>query len=448
MQSISKTRYVYAISTIAAIGGILFGYDTAVISGTTEALQSYFDLDDTTLGWIVSSALIGCIFGVTVAGWIIDTFGRKKGMSFAGFLFTISAISCAFPISMEFLIVARLVGGIGVGVASMATPIYIAEIAPPSIRGTLVSINQVAIIFGMVLAYSANRFIIGQGDEVWMTNWGWRWMFATETVPAIIYLLLIYFIVESPRWLAKNQQFVNAKLVLQKIARPELVEQTYSAILKNLKEEEGQLGELFLPKTRRITIMAMILALFQAITGINVVMYYAPRIFLTAGIGIGDAYGHSIIIGLVMFVFTLVSLFLVDRIGRRPLLLIASCGMGVSLVLLGMAFPNAEDGATLLLFYTLSYVSFFSVGMGGIFWVVVSEIFPNRLRGRAMTISVIFLWGGNFLVAQFFPVMLSVLKEKVFFVFAFSCAVCFLFIYLTVSETKGQSLEDIENKLF
>lgn len=444
----SKTSYVYVISSIAAIGGILFGYDTAVISGTTEALQSYFKLDDTTLGWIVSCALIGCILGVASAGWIIDTFGRKKGMFFSGFLFAISAIGCAFPINIEFLIMARLVGGIGVGVASMATPIYIAEIAPPSIRGKLVSINQVAIIVGMVLAYSANRFIIDLGDEVWMTNIGWRWMFATETVPAIIYLLLIFFIVESPRWLAKSQQLENAKSVLQRVTQPELVESTYSAILSNLKDEEGRIRELFRPKSRRITTMAIILALFQAITGINVIMYYAPRIFLTAGITTGDAYGHSIIIGLVMLVFTLLSLFMVDRVGRRPLLLIASFGMGISLVLLGLAFPNAVDGGGLLLFYTLSYVSFFSVGMGGIYWVVVSEIFPNRVRGRAMTISVIFLWGGNFLVAQFFPVMLSVLKEQVFFVFALSCAVCFLFIYLSVPETKGQSLEDIENKLF
>ncbi|MCK0136806.1 sugar porter family MFS transporter [Arenibacter sp. S6351L] len=444
----SKTNYVYIITSIAAIGGILFGYDTAVISGTTEALQSHFKLDDKTLGWIVSCALIGCILGVAGAGWIIDTFGRKKGMFFSGFLFTISAIGCAFPINLEFLITARLIGGIGVGVASMATPIYIAEIAPPNIRGKLVSINQVAIIVGMILAYSANHYIIVLGDEVWMNNLGWRWMFATETVPAVLYLVLLYFIVESPRWLAKNQKLENAKLVLQKITDSELVESTYSAILKNLKEEEGKIGELFRSKKRRITIMAIILALFQAITGINVIMYYAPRIFLTAGIEVGDAYGHSIVIGFVMLVFTLVSLFLVDRIGRRPLLLIASFGMGISLVLLGLAFPYAEEGGALLLFYTLSYVSFFSLGMGGIYWVVVSEIFPNRVRGRAMTISVIFLWGGNFLVAQFFPLMLSVLMEQVFFVFAVSCIICFLFIYFTVPESKGQSLEEIENKLF
>lgn len=251
--------------------------------------------------------------------------------------------SSAFPINIEFLIMARLVGGIGVGVASMATPIYIAEIAPPGIRGKLVSINQVAIIIGMVMAYTANRYIIDLGNEDWMNNLGWRWMFATEMVPAVLYLLLLYFIVESPRWLAKSQKLERAQLVLQKITRPGSVEATYSAILNNLKEEEGSVGELFRPKRRRITIMAMILALFQAITGINVIMYYAPRIFLTAGIATGDAYGHSIIIGLVMLVFTLVSLFLVDRIGRRLLLLVASFGMGISLILLGLALSNCNS---------------------------------------------------------------------------------------------------------
>lgn len=436
------------MTIIAAIGGMLFGYDTAVISGTTEALQSFFNLSDNTLGFIVSSALIGCIIGVVIAGWLTDTYGRKKGMYYSGLLFSISAIGCAFSANIELLILFRLVGGIGVGIASMVTPMYIAEIAPPLIRGRLVSINQVAIVFGMVLAYSVNRFIVVLGNESWIISMGWRWMFGMEVVPAILYLLLISFIVESPRWLAKNKQYTDAKLVIQKITHPDLVESTYSGILNNLKQEEGKMAELFLLKTRRTTIMAMILALFQAITGINVIMYYAPRIFLSAGIGVSESYAHSIIIGSVMVVFTMVSLFLVDRFGRKPLMMIASIGMGLSLLLLGLSFPNAEKEGVLLLFYTLSFVSFFSVGMGGIFWVVVSEIFPNRIRGRAMTISVIFLWGGNFLVAQFFPVLLSALKEQVFFVFAAICVICLIFIYKYVPETKGRSLEEIEKELF
>lgn len=444
----SKNAYVYRISIIAAIGGLLFGYDTAVISGTTEALQSKFQMDDIALGWVVSSALVGCIFGVLIAGWFTDTYGRKMALLLSGLLFAVSAIGSAFPINVDFLIIARLVGGIGVGIASMVTPMYIAEIAPPDKRGALVSLNQVAIVLGMVMAYAANRFIVGLGDEAWMISTGWRWMFGVEVLPAIIFLALTPFIVESPRWFAKKKRFNDAKAVIKKITQPELVEPTYQEVLKSLQEDDGKIGELFQPKVRKTTIMTMILALFQAITGINIVMYYAPRIFLSAGIGTGDAYGHSIIIGSVMVLFTIFSLFLVDRLGRRPLMMTASIGMGLSLLLMGIAFPEANKSGVLLLICTLSFVSFFSIGMGGIYWVVVSEIFPNRLRGRAMALSVIFLWGGNFIVAQFFPFMLSALQEQVFFVFAIVCFICFIFIKRYVPETKGRSLEDIEREFF
>lgn len=444
----SKNAYVYRISIIAAIGGLLFGYDTAVISGTTEAIQSKFALNDIALGWVVSSALIGCIAGVLIAGWFTDSFGRKKALLLSGLLFAVSAIGSAFPVNADFLIIARLVGGIGVGIASMVTPMYIAEIAPPDKRGALVSLNQVAIVFGMVLAYAANRFIVGLGDEVWMITIGWRWMFGVEVLPAIIFLALTPFIVESPRWFVKKKLFADAKSVIQKITRPELVTSTYNEVIESLQEEEGKIGELFQPKARKTTIMTMILALFQAITGINIVMYYAPRIFLSAGIGTGDAYGHSIIIGSVMVLFTIFSLFLVDRIGRRPLMQTAAAGMGLSLLLMGLVFPQASEQGLLLLICTLSFVSFFSIGMGGIYWVVVSEIFPNRLRGRAMALSVIFLWGGNFIVAQFFPAMLSALQEQVFMVFAVVCFICFIFIRKYVPETKGRSLEAIEQEFF
>ncbi|MGV8878549.1 MAG: sugar porter family MFS transporter [Sphingobacteriaceae bacterium] len=444
----SKNAYVYRISIVAAIGGLLFGYDTAVISGTTEAIQLKFNLNDIALGWVVSSALIGCIAGVLIAGWFTDYFGRKKALLLSGLLFAVSAIGSAFPINVDFLIIARLVGGIGVGIASMVTPMYIAEIAPPDKRGALVSLNQVAIVFGMVLAYAANRFIVGLGDEAWMITIGWRWMFGVEVFPAIIFLALTPFIVESPRWFVKKKMFADAKSVIQKITRPELVTSTYNEVIESLQEEEGKIGELFQPKARKTTMMTMVLALFQAITGINIVMYYAPRIFLSAGIGTGDAYGHSIIIGSVMVLFTISSLFLVDRIGRRPLMQTAAAGMGLSLLLMGLVFPQASEQGLLLLICTLSFVSFFSIGMGGIYWVVVSEIFPNRLRGRAMALSVIFLWGGNFIVAQFFPAMLSALQEQVFMVFAVVCFICFIFIRKYVPETKGRSLEAIEHEFF
>lgn len=444
----SPLLYVIFISGIAAFGGLLFGYDTAVISGATEAIQSRFALGDLALGWVVSSALAGCVVGTLCVGWIADRFGRKPGLILSGILFAIGAVGSAISPNADWLTLARFIGGVGVGVASMVTPMYIAEVAPARIRGGLVSMNQIAIVSGMVLSYLMNRMIVGWGDNVWMAATGWRWMLGMAFVPTLMFLVLTLWVPESPRWLAKRNRTDAARSILTRILKPAQVEQEFHSILQSLREEEGKMRELFRPGGRRITYMSMVLALFQAITGINIVMYYAPRIFLNAGIGTGDAYGHSIIIGLVMILFTVVSLFLVDRVGRRPIMIAASAGMAVSLFLMGLAFPQAEKSGLLLLVYTLGYVSSFSVGMGGIYWVVVSEIFPNRVRGRAMALSVVFLWGGNFLVAQFFPFLLSALRSQVFNVFALSSFLCMVFIVLFVPETKGRTLEDIEGDFY
>jgi sugar porter (SP) family MFS transporter len=440
----SPRLYVIFISCIATLGGLLFGYDTAVISGTTQAIQTRFALSDLSLGWVVSSALVGCVVGTLTAGWFADRFGRKPGLLLSAALFTISALGCAAATSAETLAVARFIGGVGVGVASMITPMYIAEIAPASIRGALVTLNQVAIVSGMVLSYLMNRQIVDWGDQAWLTTTGWRWMLGMQFVPSVGFWVLAAILPESPRWLAKRERVAEARLILGRLLPPAALEAELAAIVDSLKEEEGRMSELFVAGGRRITYMSMVLALFQATTGINIVMYYAPRIFLQAGVATGDAYGHSIVIGLVMIFFTVIAVFLVDRVGRRPIMIAASAGMGVSLFLMGWAFPHAETSGLQLLIYTLSYVSWFSVGMGGIYWVVVSEIFPNRVRGRAMALSVVFLWGGNFLVAQFFPYLLSALQGGVFNVFAASCLLCLIFIVIFVPETKGRTLEKIE----
>jgi MFS transporter, SP family, arabinose:H+ symporter len=444
----SPLLYVIFVSAIAAFAGLLFGYETAMISGATEAIQARFGLTDLSLGWVVSSALAGCVTGTLVAGWFADRFGRKPGLVFSGLLFAGSAIGCAFAPNAEILIISRFIGGIGVGVASMVTPMYIAEVAPANIRGGLVTMNQIAIVSGMVLSYLANRWIVDWGTAEWLTVTGWRWMLGMALVPSVLFLICTAWVPESPRWLAKRNRLTEARKLLGRLLKQPEVEPEYQAIITSLKEEEGTMRELFRPGGRRITYMSMVLALFQAITGINIVMYYAPRIFLNAGIKTGDAYGHSIIIGLVMIFFTIVAMLIVDRVGRRPIMIAASAGMGISLFLMGQAFPQAEQSGLLLLIYTLSYVSWFSVGMGGIYWVVVSEIFPNRVRGRAMALSVVFLWGGNFLVAQFFPTMLSALQGSVFNVFAFCCLLCLVFIIVFVPETKGRTLESIEREFY
>ena len=444
----SPRIYVIFICNIAAFGGLLFGYDTAVISGATESVQARFGLGDLGLGWVVSSALVGCMVGTLVAGWFSDRFGRKIGLTASALLFAACAISCAFAPNSTVLTIARFIGGVGVGVASMVTPMYIAEVAPARIRGGLVTMNQIAIVFGMLLSYLANRTIVGWGDSQWMITSGWRWMLGLALVPSLIFLVLAAWVPESPRWLAKRERFAEAKGTLGRLLPAAEIHVEYYAIIQSLKEEEGNMGELFQPGGRRITYMSMVLALFQAITGINIVTYYAPRIFLNAGISTDNAYGHSIIIALVMIFFTVIAMLVVDRVGRRPILIAASAGMGISLFLMGLVFPQADKSGLLLLICTLSYVSWFSFGMGGIYWVVVSEVFPNRVRGRAMALSVVFLWGGNFLVAQFFPYMLSALGGRVFNVFAFFCLLCFGFIILFVPETKGRTLESIERDFY
>ena len=446
----TKSRlYVYRICLIATLGGLLFGYDTAVISGAVDALKAHFHLDALSLGWIVGSALIGCIVGVLIAGALADWIGRRAVLILSGVLFLVSALACTLTHSPSELVAARILGGLGVGIASLLSPLYIAELAPAKIRGALVSLNQIAILVGMVISYIANAWIASRGDAAWLNETGWRIMLGAMAIPALFFLLLTFSIPESPRWLLKRHRDEKARAILIQINEDgNQVDREIADIRHAIEHEQGRLLELFRPATRGIVITSMILALFQAITGINCVMYYGPTIFTSAGIGTGAALSNSVIISLVMMGFTVVSTALVDRVGRKPLLLFASAGMGISLALLGLGFAQHGASGLLLLIWILVYVASFSIGMGGIYWVVVSEIFPTRFRGIASSLSVVFLWGGNWVVSYFFPFMLEKLAGGVFYVFAVMCLLCFFFILGCVPETKGKSLEQIEHDLF
>jgi SP family arabinose:H+ symporter-like MFS transporter len=440
--------YLIFVSVVAALGGLLFGYDTAVISGTVEALRAHFLLNSLSLGWVVGSALIGCVMGSAVGGKLTDALGRRTVLALSALLFLMSGIWCYLAPSISQLVAARILGGVGVGFASLLVPVYIAELAPPRHRGALVLLNQVAILMGMVLSYLTNAWIGRAGDAAWLTEIGWRVMLGVEAVPALVFLLLSLMIPESPRWLLKRNRNSDAERILTRLHGAATASAELAEIRNAIAHEQGTVAELFRRETRGIVYMTMILALFQAFTGINIVMYYAPTIFTSAGIGTGTALDHSVIIGLVMLLVTVGSMFLVDRLGRRPIMLLAVAGMGLSLVLLGLMFAQGSDKPAWLLLWVLTYVSSFSIGMGGIYWVVVSEIFPTRVRGAAMSLSVVFLWGGNYLVSQFFPAMLEALKGSVFYVFAAMCLLCFAFIALFVPETKGKTLEQIETELF
>lgn len=443
-----NNKYVFFVCSVAAIGGLLFGYDTAVISGAVEPLRQHFMLNPLSLGWVVGSALVGCVAGSAVAGILTDALGRRVVLWLSAFIFLVSGIWCYLAPSVAQLVAARVLGGIGVGIASLLVPVYIAEFSPPQDRGALVSLNQVGILTGMVLSYLANAWIGRMGDVGWLSAVGWRMMLGGEAAPAFIFLILILTIPESPRWLLMRGNVERARAVLTSLHGKATGLREFEEIRAALAQEQGTVSELFRRGSRGTVVMAMVLALFQAITGINIVMYYAPTIFTSAGIGTGTALEHSVIIGLVMLVFTIGSMTLVDRVGRRPIMLFASTGMGLSLALLGVMFTAGASKGNWLLIWILTYVSSFSIGMGGIYWVVVSEIFPTRVRGAAMSLSVVFLWGGNYLVSQFFPAMLAAFNSGVFFIFALMCAVCFAFIWKYVPETKGRTLEEIEQDLF
>jgi SP family arabinose:H+ symporter-like MFS transporter len=438
------------ICLAAAVDSSVYGYDTSVISGTADALREHFHLDPLGVGWVVGSALLGCVAGVLLAGRLTDWLGRRRMFAASALIFLASAIWCYAAGSVGQLVAARVLGGVGVGFASLLVPIYIAEISPAKARGALVSLHQLGIVCGMTLAYVVNAWIGHGAGAQWLADRGWRLMLAATGVPAALFLLLILFMPESPRWLMKRGRPAEARAVLRRVHGEQMAETETQEIRATLDQEQGGIRALFRRGVRGVMLMAMTLALFQAITGINVIMYYAPSIYTSVGVGISSALSYQIINGLALIVGTISSMFVVDRLGRRPIMLMAVAAMGASIGLMGVFFGRAGGGGLGwgMVVCTLLYIYAFNFGMGGIYWVMVSELFPTRIRGAASSLSVIFLWGGNWVVLLLFPTMLEVFQRSVFFIFAGICGVCLVFMWLFVPETKGKTLEHIERELF
>jgi MFS transporter, SP family, arabinose:H+ symporter len=439
MKSAKST--VIFVSIVAAIGGLLFGFDTAIIAGATRYLKDQFALSSLQEGWAVSVVLIGCMFGAGLAGGISDRIGRKRFLLVSAALFFISALGCALPRNIAEFVIFRFIGGLGIGSASLLSPLYIAEISPARIRGALVSVNQMAIVTGILLAYFVNWIFAGAGPS------NWRWMFATGALPAVIFFLLLLRVPESPRWLVKKDRDTEALAILIRVGSVEAAAVEIRNIKETVSLEKGSLSELFQPGFRHALVIAVLLAIFQQITGINSVLYYAPRIFERAGFERVSAIGQSTIVGLVNILFTMVAIVLVDRVGRKPLLLTAAGGMGISLVLLGLAFKLQVQSGSLILLIILLYIAFFALAMGPIVWVVMSEIFPTRMRGSAMAIATVILWVADFAVTLSFPVIADTLNESTaFWLYAVMCALDFVFMLLVLPETKGKTLEEIERR--
>jgi sugar porter (SP) family MFS transporter len=427
----------------AALGGLLFGFDTAVISGAVPFIKTYFDLDDIALGWTVSSLLAGCIVGVIASGKPADVLGRRKTLLVASLLFLISAIGSALSNHLYVFVVFRFIGGIAVGTASMLSPMYISEISPAAKRGSLVSLNQLAIVIGILVAFFSNYILVSVGDN------NWRWMLAVMGVPALFFFAALLFIPESPRWLVQKGKKTEAYSILERINGTEAATVEMKAVEQSIaKEEKGSYKEVFSKKMSPLIRMGIVVAVFSQVTGINSIMYYAPMIFAKTGIGIGDSLMQTIAVGGVNLIFTFVAIKYIDKFGRKPLLIAGCTGMAISLVVLAVAFYLHEFGGFLILASILIYIASFAASVGPVTWVFIAEIYPNRLRSEAMSVAVVFLWAAVFLVSLTFPYMLNALGGgTAFLVFGSMCVVYLVFLITKIPETKGKSLEELERIL-
>jgi MFS transporter, SP family, arabinose:H+ symporter len=422
------------------MGGLMFGFDIAIISGAVPYIQPYFGWSELELGWGVSSLLVGAIVGSFGSGILTDRFGRKNVLIVVALFFAVSCALTALSGSSILFICARLFGGLAVGAASVLSPMYVAEVAPPRIRGMLVSVYQLAIVIGILCSYTINYWL----HDV---NNNWRWMFATGVVPSVLFFIGLFFIPESPRWLYKAGRKEESLRILTRIGGESLAQIEVAEIAESLKGNEAGLsiGELFRPASRKVMLVGFFLAILVQISGINTVIDYAPKILLAAGVEIKNALLQTSILGIINFVFTFVSIFFIDKLGRRTLYLIGSMGMAVMLVLLAVSFYLKMDGLFTLI-CIMFFLSFFSSCIGPVFWTLVSEIYPNRIRGKALAFASFTQWIFNFLVVLLFPHFLKSLGGGTTFLFlAVMSFIQWLFTFLYVPETKGKSLEEIEH---
>lgn len=443
----TKTNFhiIYKSTLVASVGGLLFGYDTAVISGAIGFMKIYYQLSDIMTGWVASCALLGCIIGAMYSGKLSDQVGRKKVLMLSALLFTISSVGTALAPNLWFFVVFRIIGGMGIGIASMLSPMYISEMAPAAIRGRLISIFQLGIVMGILVIYFVNAYIAGMHNEHWNISTGWRWMFGSGTIPSIIFILLLLTVPESPRWLAQQKRNPEALAILTRINGPYAAQQELDSINDTLKDENHvSLSDIKEPKLKRALGIGILLAVFSQFTGINAIMYYAPEIFKSTGVGSDSAFMQTILVGVINVIFTFVAIRYVDLWGRKKLLLLGISGMAVCLFIVGLAFYRQQQGYIVLI-AILGYIACFAMSLGPLTFVVIAEIFPTKVRATAMSVATFFLWTAVFLVSQTFPVLIgSVGSAYTFWLYMIIAVAAFLFILKRIPETKGKTLEEIE----
>lgn len=459
MKQKNTLGYIIFMAVVAAIGGILFGYDTAVISGTTEIVKNQFQLTDMMEGWYVGCALIGSICGVLVAGSLSDYLGRKFTMLISAALFSISAIGCAVCGSFEGLVAYRIIGGVGIGIVSIVSPIYISEVSPAKIRGTLVSLYQLAVTVGFLMAYLANWVIDSNintaltfGDanlSLWeriMNTEAWRGMLGSETLPALLFFFVIFFIPESPKWLIVKGKMEKAAAVLSKIySQPQEVEEEISVTKESLGNDKGSWADLLKPGILLAVIAGSAIAILGQFMGVNAVLYYGPKIFSDAGFD--NPMFSTVLVGVVNCVTTILAVFIIDRVGRKQLIYWGVSGMIICLIAIGIYFAWGTAlglGNVFMLTFFLAYVFCTAISICAVVFVLLSEMYPNSVRGRAMSIAGFALWIGTYLIGQLTPVLLGWSQAGTFFIFAVMCVPYMLIMWKVIPDTTGKSLEEIE----
>jgi sugar porter (SP) family MFS transporter len=452
--------YIWLISSVAAMGGLLFGWDWVVIGGAKPFFQRYFELtSEQQIGWANSCALIGCLVGSLVAGALSDRLGRKRLLIISALLFAVTSVGNGLAHDFNLFIAWRMFGGVAIGLASSLSPMYISEVAPAQMRGKLVSINQLTIVVGILLAQAINWFLVrnlpaGASDEFIKNSWfgqqGWRWMFGLTAAPALLFLLGMLLVPESPRWLAKNGEPERARGILTKIGGAPYAGAAVAEIQSTLASEEIQhvrFADLLEPKMAKVLVLGVVLAVFQQWCGINVIFNYAEEIFRAAGYDISSVLKNIAWTGSVNMVFTFVALGTVDRVGRRPLMLLGAAGLAVIYTAMGFCYQNGVQGLPVLLL-VLAAIGCYAMSLAPVTWVVISEVFPNRIRGAAMSVAVTALWIACFLLTYTFPLLNKQLgSAKTFWLYAAICVAGLVFIFLRLPETKGKTLEQIEKEL-
>jgi len=452
----NEKSFLILIAAVASLGGLLFGYDTGVINGAQYYLSQYFDLDAATKGWVVGSALIGCFFGAVIAGKLSEMIGRKNSLIISAILFSISAwgsgLPSIFPETVTMLVIFRIIGGLGIGIASMNAPMYIAEIAPSSIRGKMVTYYQLAIVVGFFVVFLATYFIGNSLTEQQNIDYGWKRMFWSELIPSLLFLGLMFFIPKSPRWLAMKGDDAAALDILNKIHGKQAAQAEITEIKASIANEKLGSGiNIFTKGILAIVIIGTVLSMLQQFTGINAVLYYGADIFEKAlGFGKEDVLKQQILLAFVNLVFTFIAMYTVDKIGRKPLLFIGSGGMILGFLLLAVSLQTGNVGVISLI-GVLIFIGSFALSMGPVVWVLLSEMFPNKIRSVAMSVAVAAQWAANYVVSQSFPIVMEsdvnvtqwsgALPYYIFI--AFILVIAFV-TYKFVPETKGKTLEEIE----